>query len=89
MFIGSLAMVSAGIVELERKKAKENVTNEISRITVAGNDISVFWQIPQFGLIGISEIFVLMTGKLKLITFCEVNLKNSITSKHRMSYNTK
>ena len=59
-------MISAGIVELNRKNSNATVTNKISDITVEGNDIPIFWQIPQFGLIGISEIFVLMTGKLKI-----------------------
>ena len=58
-------MISAGIVELKRKEATGTVKNKISNITVVGNNIPILWQIPQFGLIGISEIFVLMTGKLK------------------------
>lgn len=62
MLIASLSLLSAGIVEVARLRTKETVTNKISNLNVTGRDISIFYQIPQFGLMGISEIFVLITG---------------------------
>lgn len=63
MFIASLSLASAGIVEVFRIKAKKSINNTISELTVVGRDISIFYQVPQFGLMGISEILVLITGR--------------------------
>lgn len=62
MSIASLAFISAGCVELKRINTNATVVNFISRRNVIANDISIWYQIPQYALIGISEIFVLMTG---------------------------
>ena len=63
MSIASLAFISAGCVELKRINTNATVVNFISRRNVIANDISIWYQIPQYALIGISEIFVLMTGE--------------------------
>ena len=63
MFIASLALVSAGVVESYRMNVPKTANNSISDLTVMGRDISIFYQIPQFGLMGISEVFVMITGE--------------------------
>lgn len=50
LIIGMLAMIAAGITELERLK---HVTpNEKS------SSLSIFWQVPQYVLVGASEVFM-------------------------------
>lgn len=50
LIIGMLAMIAAGITELERLK---HVTpNEKS------SSLSIFWQVPQYVLVGSSEVFM-------------------------------
>ncbi|XP_054782176.1 protein NRT1/ PTR FAMILY 7.2-like isoform X1 [Prosopis cineraria] len=49
LIIAMMAMVSAGLVEHFRLK---NAKNEVS------NSLSIFWQIPQYVLIGTSEVFM-------------------------------
>ena len=63
MLIASLALLSAGLVEVYRIRNRKLENNTISDMTVTGHDISIFYQIPQFGLMGISEVFVMITGE--------------------------
>lgn len=51
LFLAIAAMVSAGIVELQRLKYAKREGNELS-------SLSIFWQIPQYVLIGVSEAFM-------------------------------
>ena len=55
-------MVVAGGVEIARVK-NDNCTNQ----TIAGVNytacMSIYYQIPQYGLIGISEVFASVAGK--------------------------
>ena len=50
LVIGALSMVAAGLVEVERLK----------RVTVPHqpSSLSILWQIPQYALIGASEVFM-------------------------------
>ncbi len=64
MVLASLAMVSAGLVEVKRQNTKNTTNNTINSKTVIAADLTIFYQVPQFMLIGISEIFVLITGKV-------------------------
>ncbi|KAJ0961696.1 hypothetical protein J5N97_000015 [Dioscorea zingiberensis] len=50
LVIGMLAMVAAGTVELERLKRVESPHEPSS--------LSIMWQIPQYALIGASEVFM-------------------------------
>ncbi|KAF9593691.1 hypothetical protein IFM89_024508 [Coptis chinensis] len=50
LFIGMLAMVAAGITEIERRKH--------AIPGVESSSLSVFWQIPQYILVGASEVFM-------------------------------
>ncbi|KAI3867984.1 hypothetical protein MKX03_035200 [Papaver bracteatum] len=50
ILIGLLAMVAAGITEMERLK---RITSSES-----SSSLSIFWQIPQYTLVGASEVFM-------------------------------
>ena len=60
-------MAAAGIVEMKRLASL--VSNETNKIGLFDNrsipcrELSIFWQLPQYGLMGISEIFVMITGE--------------------------
>ena len=62
MFIASLAMLSAAILDKERFYEPTMVINKISKYSVTGRKVTIFAQVAQFGLMGISEIFVMITG---------------------------
>eukprot|EP00794_Sanderia_malayensis_P013920 gene13920-15372_t len=62
MLLASCAMLSAGLVEVKRLSVNATTINHINDKYVIATDMSIFYQIPQFVLIGVSEIFVLMTG---------------------------
>lgn len=48
LVIGMLAMIAAGLTELERLKRAEHHSSSLS----------IFWQIPQYTLVGASEVFM-------------------------------
>ncbi|PIN04140.1 H+/oligopeptide symporter [Handroanthus impetiginosus] len=50
LLIGMLAMIAAGITEMERLKRVIPGENE--------SKLSIFWQIPQYVLVGASEVFM-------------------------------
>lgn len=53
LIVGMLAMVAAAVVEIYRLK---EVDNKI--IPDSASSLSIFWQIPQYALIGASEVFM-------------------------------
>ncbi|CAL1529876.1 unnamed protein product [Lymnaea stagnalis] len=65
MVLASIAMVNAGIVEIYRKEymKEDNGTHvqELAGESFNASSMSVFLQIPQFTLIGASEIFTSVT----------------------------
>ncbi len=68
MLFSVLAMFTAGILEHVRLEwARENpdkmINQTIGNTTYFSADIWVFWQIPQYTLIGISEVFASVAGK--------------------------
>lgn len=50
LVIAIMAMISAGVVEIYRLKYKETASNSSS--------LSIFWQVPQYMMIGASEVFM-------------------------------
>jgi len=59
----SCAMIVAGILEIMRCKAP-TLSNQPSKCnsSILVTNINVLWQIPQYVLIGISEVFASITG---------------------------
>ncbi|KAH9319166.1 hypothetical protein KI387_020935, partial [Taxus chinensis] len=51
LILGMIAMVVAGVVELYRLKGVSNESHSPS-------SLSIFWQVPQYALIGASEVFM-------------------------------
>lgn len=54
LVISAMAMVSAGVVELQRLKYSKN-DNEASK---GQSSLSILWQIPQYVMVGVSEAFM-------------------------------
>lgn len=60
----------AGILEIYRKKdIEENgvIQQELSKHTFNASSISIFAQVPQFALVGASEVFASVSGEYDLI----------------------
>lgn len=67
MFVACLAIISAGFVEIyiaEDFARNNTVTNHnVNKHNVVGAQMSVFFQLPQYMLSGVSEIFANVGGK--------------------------
>ena len=57
-------MVVAGGIETKRRSLKDTncVNQTISNVTYTAC-MDIYWQIPQYGLIGVSEVFTGVAGK--------------------------
>ena len=66
MVITTLSMVCAGGIEMLRKEqcCKEQLRPPDNNITIVSN-ITIFYQVPQYALIGLSEVFTSVTGKYR------------------------
>ena len=57
------SMVVAGIVEIKRRNDDHHcVTQTIAHVNYTAC-MSIYYQIPQYGLIGVSEVFASVAGK--------------------------
>ena len=58
------SMVVAGIVEIKRRNYDDHhcVTQTIANVNYTAC-MSIYYQIPQYGLIGVSEVFASVAGK--------------------------
>lgn len=57
----------AGILEIYRKKDIENngyIVQELSSDKFNASSISIFAQVPEFALVGASEVFASVSGKM-------------------------
>lgn len=65
MILASLSVITAGILEIYRKKDLSE-TGGIAQVlgdkTYNSSTLSMFLQVPQFALIGASEVFTSITG---------------------------
>eukprot|EP00058_Branchiostoma_floridae_P015935 XP_002601423.1 hypothetical protein BRAFLDRAFT_122827 [Branchiostoma floridae] len=66
MFLGILSICVAAFVEIARKQRMEEDGGSFEQ-TVAGevfeaSTLSIFWQVPQFTLIGLAEVFAMTAG---------------------------
>ena len=62
-------MVAAGLVEYKRLQTSGNCTNYVAGRYVSAKSLSIFYQVPQFAIMGISEIFVMITGMFCFFVF--------------------
>ena len=60
------SMIVAGVVEIERVESQDCVNHTISNQNYSAC-LSIYYQIPQYGLIGISEVFASVAGKSRLV----------------------
>ena len=74
------SVVLAGIIEFRRKdviKTQGTITQHVFHRYVNASNMSVFYQVPQYILLGTSEAFVSVTGRAPsdLILFLSANPK--------------
>ncbi|XP_055210210.1 solute carrier family 15 member 3 isoform X2 [Gorilla gorilla gorilla] len=65
MFFGFTSVIVAGVLEMERLHYihhNETVSQQIGEVLYNAAPLSIWWQIPQYLLIGISEIFASIPG---------------------------
>ena len=65
MILATLAMVYAGVIEIIRKdhiKHHGSVEQSLSNQMFNASKLSMFVQIPEFALIGTSEVFTVISG---------------------------
>lgn len=69
ILIACLSIVAAGFVEIfvvNKLKTNETVIQTVNGQNVTAARLSVFWQIPQYVLVGISEVFAVVAGNVVL-----------------------
>ncbi|XP_017726253.1 PREDICTED: solute carrier family 15 member 3 isoform X3 [Rhinopithecus bieti] len=65
MFFGFTSVIVAGVLEMERLHYihhNQTVSQQIGEVLYNAAPLSIWWQIPQYLLIGISEIFASIPG---------------------------
>ena len=66
MILASFSVSAAGVVEFFRQDDERfgGITSHVNgNITINGTNLTILYQFPQYGLMGFSEIFVLIAGR--------------------------
>ena len=71
MILASFSVSAAGVVEFFRQNDKFGViTNHVNgNIAIIGTNLTIWYQFPQYGLMGFSEIFVLIAGRYSVFRY--------------------
>lgn len=89
MLLASGSMLAAGLVEMHRIDIPAsnctNVFNKEANLIIACKDMPIWYQFPQYFCLGISEIFVLITGTLSYLfkPFCCLDYSKYVITKLR------
>ena len=65
MLLAAASVVVAGVVEIKRRNTWHHgghITQEVFDKNLTASSLSIFWQVPQFMLIGSSEVLTSITG---------------------------
>jgi len=88
MLLISASVIVAGVVEIKRRNTWIDGGFSIQTVfdkSCNASSVNVFWQIPQFALIGSSEVLVAVTGK-QFLYFATLMINvNIFLSWHRVS----
>ena len=68
MLFAVASVCVAGVVEIERKRSGSFFTQTAFNVTTNASSMSIFYQVPQFILIGTSEVFTSITGRFLKIS---------------------
>eukprot|EP01083_Nonionella_stella_P066368 174721_1 len=61
-FVLALAMLVAGVIEIWRKQSETYIITSTCDSSIYISSLSVLWQIPQYLLVGVSEVFASITS---------------------------
>ena len=67
LLLSVFSVVVAGIVEILRKEdilKQGSIEQNVAGVVYNASQISVLWQVPQFALVGASEVFASIAGNL-------------------------
>ena len=70
IFLSAGSMAVAGVLEILRKNSiaeDGGINQDVGGVIYTASSINILWQIPQFLLLGSSEVFTVISGKIILI----------------------
>lgn len=80
MILAAGSVIVAGILEIYRKeelRTSGGITQELAGDTFNASTLSMFLQVPQFALIGSSEVFASISGIVSDIKSIVFDIKSS------------
>jgi len=66
MVVGVVSMVLMGVVEMVRKhdlRVHGGIQQNVAGVEYNASRVSIYWQTPQFLLVGVAESFTLVSGE--------------------------
>ena len=62
MLLAAASVVLAGVIEMKRRETGHFQKQKVFDKHLNASTLNVFWQVPQFALIGLSEVLTSITG---------------------------